>query len=100
MSVISDFTQPDSAPEFCIEFLDFMDGHADIRTARAATIERMALAAGYKVLDVGCGLGGMTFLLGESTGPSGLAAGVDIKPAFIEMANRRATGRRIVRKPG
>jgi ubiquinone/menaquinone biosynthesis C-methylase UbiE len=93
MSVISDFTQPDSAPEFFIEFLDFMDRHAAIRAARADTLERMALMPGDKVLDVGCGLGGVTFPLAKITGPAGLVAGIDIKPAFIETANHRAAGR-------
>jgi ubiquinone/menaquinone biosynthesis C-methylase UbiE len=93
MSSISDFAQPDAASGFCVEFLDFMDRHADIRRARGDTIERMALAPGSKVLDVGCGVGGMTFPLAKSTGPAGLVAGVDMKPAFIEVATRRAAGR-------
>jgi ubiquinone/menaquinone biosynthesis C-methylase UbiE len=93
MSVISDFTQPESAPEFFIQFLDSMDRHAEIRAARGDTIQRMALVPGDKVLDVGCGLGGVTFPLAKMTGPSGLVAGIDIRPAFVETADRRAAGR-------
>jgi len=53
----------------------------------------LQLAAGQKALDVGCGIGGGTLPLAEITGPTGLAAGVDISWAMIEEAKRRSKGR-------
>jgi len=93
MTLVRDFTQPDAAPDFAIEFLDSMDRLEDIRNSRADTLEHMALLPGSKVLDVGCGVGGVTFSIAELSGPSGLVAGVDMKPAFIDVAIRRASAR-------
>lgn len=90
---ISNFTQPDTSPGYFIDFLDFLDNHADIKNFRAETAKRLNLAAGQKVLDVGCGIGGATFPLAEITGPTGLAAGVDISSALIDVASRRASNR-------
>jgi ubiquinone/menaquinone biosynthesis C-methylase UbiE len=50
----------------------------------------MRLAAGHKVLDLGCGIGGATFLLADLTGPTGLATGVDVSSALIDIAKRQA----------
>lgn len=45
---------------------------------------------GEAVLDVGCGSGATTFATAWRTGPTGRAVGVDISPALIELARRRA----------
>ena len=58
-----------------------------------AVAERIA-KPGDKVLDVGCGVGGATSVFAERVGPDGLAAGVDINSALIDVAARRAQGRR------
>jgi ubiquinone/menaquinone biosynthesis C-methylase UbiE len=93
MSQIGKFTQPDTSPEYFIEFLEFLDKREDIRKVREQAAKGLNLAAGHKVLDLGCGIGGATFPLAEITGPTGLAAGVDISAAMIEAARRRANGR-------
>lgn len=93
MAEIGNFTQPDTSPTYFIDFLDFLDNHADVKNFRAETVKRMNLAGGHKVLDVGCGIGGATFPLADITGPSGLAAGVDISSALIGVATGRATNR-------
>jgi ubiquinone/menaquinone biosynthesis C-methylase UbiE len=93
MSQIGKFTQPDASPNYFIEFLDFLDKREDIRRLREQATKHLNLAAGSKVLDLGCGIGGATFPLAEITGPSGLAAGVDISSAMIEVANGRRRGR-------
>jgi ubiquinone/menaquinone biosynthesis C-methylase UbiE len=70
-----------------------MDKQEAIRDLRAETAKRLRLERGQKVLDLGCGIGGATFPLAEITGrPGGLAAGVDISSAMIEVATRRANG--------
>jgi ubiquinone/menaquinone biosynthesis C-methylase UbiE len=78
MAEISNFTQPGTAPAYFIDFLDFLDNHADVKNFRAEIAKRMNVAAGHKVLDLGCG---------------GLAAGVDISSALIEVATGRAAHR-------
>lgn len=93
MAEISNFTQPDTAPAHFIEFLDFLDNLTEIKNIRAEGAKRMNLAAGHKVLDLGCGIGGATFPLAEITGPGGLAAGVDISSALLDVATRRAATR-------
>jgi ubiquinone/menaquinone biosynthesis C-methylase UbiE len=89
MNEISHFTQPDSAPAYFIDFLDMLDRLPDIQAARATTIERMQLAPGHKVLDVGCGIGGATLRFADAVGPGGLAAGVDVSSTLIDVATRR-----------
>ncbi len=93
MAEIGNFTQPDTAPAYFIDFLDFLDNYPAIENFRAEAAKRLSLAAGNKVLDLGCGIGGATFPLADITGPSGLAAGVDISSALIDVATGRATHR-------
>jgi len=93
MSQIGKFTQPDVSPSYFIDFLDFLDKREDIRRVRTETFRTLRPAAGHKVLDLGCGIGGATFPLADLTGPTGLAAGIDISTAMIEVANRRCAGR-------
>lgn len=93
MSEMTNFTQPDIAPSHFIAFLEFLDKHAGIKGLRAEACAHMNLAAGNKVLDLGCGIGGATFAIADITGPTGLAAGLDISSAMIDVATRRANGR-------
>jgi ubiquinone/menaquinone biosynthesis C-methylase UbiE len=93
MSEMTNFTQPDVAPDFFITFLDLLDNLPDIKRIRAESNKRLHLAPGNKTLDLGCGIGGGTFPLADAVGPTGLAAGVDISSSMIEGATRRAAGR-------
>src|SRR5579863_3492651 len=89
MSKVGNFTQPDGSPAYFIDFLEFLDRQPSIKNIREEMTKRLKLSAGDKVLDLGCGIGGATFLVAEITGPSGLAAGVDISSAMIASANQR-----------
>ena len=78
MSKMAHFTQPDVAPAYFIEFLEFLDNHAGIKNLRAEINKRMDLTLGNKVLDLGCGIGGATFPIADASGPAGLVAGLTL----------------------
>jgi ubiquinone/menaquinone biosynthesis C-methylase UbiE len=94
MSQMTNFTQPDVDPSFFIAFLEFLDKQEGIRNIRREAQQSMGLTAGQKALDIGCGIGGATFLMAEITGPEGLAAGADISQAMIDTASSRVGGRK------
>jgi arsenite methyltransferase len=50
------------------------------------------LAAGEKVVDVGCGAGIDTFIAATQVGPGGRVIGVDMTPEMLERARAGATG--------
>ncbi len=53
-------------------------------------IERLGVAAGERILDVGCGCGQTLLQLAELAGPSGHVLGVDISPPMLARARERA----------
>jgi SAM-dependent methyltransferase len=55
-----------------------------------ALLERHPVAAGSRVLDVGCGFGDTTLTLARALGARGEAVGVDAAERFIESARREA----------
>jgi len=57
----------------------------------SAHLLRMAgIAAGMRVLDVGCGAGDVSLLLAEAVGPDGTVTGIDVDPAILVLARARA----------
>jgi len=59
---------------------------AQIEPIGAAAIERVAVAAGESVVDVGCGCGQSTLALGRRVGPAGSVLGVDISTPMLGRA--------------
>ena len=55
-------------------------------------IERLRVAAGEQILDVGCGCGQTLLQLAELVGPSGHVLGVDISPPMLGVARERGAG--------
>jgi SAM-dependent methyltransferase len=55
-----------------------------------AAMERAAVAAGENVLDVGCGCGHTSLVLGERVGEGGRVLGVDISAPMLADARERA----------
>jgi SAM-dependent methyltransferase len=53
-------------------------------------IDRLDARPGQRVLDIGCGSGPTTIDLARLVGPEGQAVGVDIAPALVTAARRRA----------
>src|SRR5688500_3219381 len=51
------------------------------------------IGPGMRVLDVGCGVGDVSLLLGELVGPKGAVIGVDRDPRALALARQRAIGR-------
>lgn len=55
-----------------------------------ALFARAAFAPGERVIDVGCGGGGTTMRIARAVAPGGSALGLDISPALVAEARRRA----------
>jgi len=53
-------------------------------------MERLALRAGQRVLDVGCGCGATTLDLASAVGPRGHVTGVDVSTVMLARARERA----------
>ena len=56
-------------------------------------MDRLGVAAGERVLDVGCGCGQTLLELADVVGPSGQVVGVDISPPMLGRARERVAGR-------
>src|SRR5262245_7850313 len=61
--------------------------------------ERMLIAAGIErgmhVLDIGCGVGDVSFLVGDLVGPEGSVLGVDLDAEAVKLADQRRMARGI-----
>jgi SAM-dependent methyltransferase len=47
------------------------------------------IGPGMRVLDVGCGVGDVSFLVAELTAPSGSVVGIDVDPEALTLAEQR-----------
>jgi SAM-dependent methyltransferase len=63
---------------------------AQIEGLGLRAMDRAGIAAGLKVLDVGCGCGQTTLVLALRVGPSGAVTAVDISAPMLDLARRRA----------
>jgi SAM-dependent methyltransferase len=57
------------------------------------TIERLGLAEGAAVLDVGCGTGASALPAAQQVGPTGSVIGIDVAERLLEIARRKAEDR-------
>jgi ubiquinone/menaquinone biosynthesis C-methylase UbiE len=79
-----------------IRWATFYDGFANIMTLghirrlRTLTVEQALLKPGEKVLDVGCGTGGVTIPAKQRVGKTGEASGIDPAPEMIALARQKA----------
>jgi len=79
-----------------IRWASFYDAFTNILTLghigmlRTMTVDHAQLKPGEKVLDVGCGTGGVTIPAKQRVGKTGEAAGIDPAPEMIAVAKRKA----------
>jgi SAM-dependent methyltransferase len=64
---------------------------AQLRHFGLPALERLDLAAGQRVLDVGCGGGETTLAIGERVGSTGSVLGVDVSRPLLDLAQARVT---------
>lgn len=63
-----------------------------LRPLTRRVFEAAGIGPGMRLLDVGCGLGDVSFLAGEMVGAGGSVVGIDVDGAAVERADaRRAT---------
>jgi ubiquinone/menaquinone biosynthesis C-methylase UbiE len=55
-----------------------------------AALRRAWVAAGERVIDVGCGCGATTLALARAVGSDGLVTAVDVSAAMLDVARERA----------
>ena len=86
------FTQVDRTkdPDFFIRFMDEAQKPAAIQASKRLVLQRIALAPGASVLDVGCGPGTDVFGMVELVGPTGRLVGLDASEVMLAEARRRA----------
>jgi len=53
-------------------------------------LERAGLAAGMRVLDIGCGIGEVSLIAAAMVGPHGHVTGLDLDPQSLDLARARA----------
>ena len=63
-----------------------------IRPLGRAAMERVGIAPGDRVLDVGCGTGETTVELARRVGPGGAVTGIDLSEPMLANARQRADG--------
>src|SRR5262249_42631758 len=59
------------------------------------TVERLALARGAAVLDVGCGSGASALPAAAAVGPGGRVVGVDLAERLLALARAKAARRNL-----
>jgi len=79
-----------------IRWASFYDAFTNILTLghigmlRTMTVDHAQLKSGDKVLDVGCGTGGVTIPAKQRVGKTGEATGIDPAPEMIAVAKKKA----------
>ena len=63
---------------------------SQIRPLGVIAMERAAITAGERVLDVGCGCGDATLEIAQRVGSTGIVTGIDISTVMLERAHQAA----------
>lgn len=86
-----DFLDPNLEVQRFVE--RFETESREIYTERAAILERVALAPGMRVADIGAGTGLFTFAFAERVGAAGKVYAVDIARPFVDRLVEQAVQR-------
>jgi SAM-dependent methyltransferase len=62
-----------------------------MRPSTERVFHKAGITAGMRVLDLGCGVGDVSFLTAEIVGPKGSVVGIDLDPGVLAVARRRAS---------
>src|SRR5881409_3370257 len=79
-------------PEAFAEYLEHIGTDERVRRLNRKRAEAAGIAAGHRVLDVGCGVGFDASLLAELVAPAGKVIGIDHSAAMVERAAARLAG--------
>ena len=61
-----------------------------VRALHRDLLRRAAIAAGERVLDVGCGPGRLTMEAAQAAGPTGDVLGIDLSTEMVDLASHKA----------
>ena len=78
--------------EFHVATMEDTSRWEAIRELRAWERAQLAVRAGERLLDVGCGLGDTTLAYAAAVAPGGEVVGVDASAAMLRVARERAAG--------
>src|SRR5215207_6522635 len=71
--------------------LEAIYASADVVAQRRATLDRLALAPGESVVDIGCGPGFLCEQMADAVGERGRVLGVDVSDDLLTIARGRNT---------
>jgi SAM-dependent methyltransferase len=93
-SVEIGFTTVDAQPEtgLLIEAMDATAKWPAVIQLREWEHERLGLAPGQSLLDVGCGIGEVALALSADLAPGGHVVGIDASEAMLTVARERSAG--------
>jgi len=77
-------------PDFFVRFMDEAQKPPAIQLSKRLMLERLKVARGEAILEVGCGPGTDLFDVGELVGSTGRLVGLDASEVMIAEARRRA----------
>jgi SAM-dependent methyltransferase len=61
-----------------------------VRPSTERVFRKAGVSEGMRVLDLGCGVGDVSFLVAEIVGPTGSVVGIDMNPGVLGLARDRA----------
>lgn len=78
-----------------IEYARLIEQAELMRPLTERVLRAAGIVAGMRVLDVGSGMGDVSFLVSELVGPNGSVVGVDLDGAVLRLADQRRAARRL-----